>query len=83
VLQTTRGLRFPVEALQQIGIVCQSGSNRLESYQAVDKRVTGAIHDPHATAAQFADEFVFAEFRQFVSYRTENEKRPKFSMLRI
>jgi hypothetical protein len=83
VLQTTGGLRFPVEALQQIGIFRQSRSNSLESYQAIDEGVTGAIDDPHAAAAQLADEFVFAEFRQFVSYRPENEKRTKFSLQRI
>jgi hypothetical protein len=67
VLQATRGLRFTVKARQQIGIVSYSGGNGLKGDKPVDDGVAGAIDDSHAATAQFPDEFVFAELRQFVS----------------
>src|SRR4029077_5387746 len=69
MLQTSGGLGFTVEARQQVGIVGHSGGDGLEGYKAIDDRVAGAIDNPHPAAAQFADEFVFAELSQFLRYR--------------
>jgi len=81
MLQAARGLRLTVEALQQIWIVGQSGGNGLQGDQPVDEGIAGAIDNSHAAAAQFTDEFVFAEFRQFMSYRLENKSGQNVSGL--
>jgi hypothetical protein len=58
MLQSTRRLRFPVESLEQIWIVCEAGRDGFQSDESIDDRVARAVYYPHGAVAQLSEDFV-------------------------
>ena len=56
-----RGFRLGMEAGDIVGIGETARQDHLQGDDAVERRLPGAIDDPHAAAGDLAEQLVFAE----------------------
>ncbi len=61
VRQLAGGSRLAEEPFAQLGVLIDRRGNHLDGDDPVEQRVAGAIHDPHATLAQFFDDLIPAD----------------------
>jgi len=50
------------EAIEAIRIIGKCGRKNLDRNRTIEPRIAGAVHLPHPTGAQGAEDFVGAEF---------------------